>query len=113
MSTVCLDNTELLRFGVFLDDIPKVADFDAWFDVLDGLCQTLPCGLDQTNSVRVGFGVLSDVICLVQITVVAFVEERDINIEDITVLENPLVRNAVADDLVRRGADGLGEVVVV
>lgn len=41
------------------------------------------------------------------------VVERDINIDDVAVLERAPVGNAVADDLVDGGADGLREVVVV
>lgn len=39
--------------------------------------------------------------------------DGDIDVEDVAVLEDTLVGNAVADDLVGRRAYGLGEVAVV
>jgi hypothetical protein len=39
--------------------------------------------------------------------------QGNIQVDDITVEEDALVRDTVADDLVDRRADGLGEVVVV
>ena len=44
---------------------------------------------------------------------VAFVEERDIDVEDVTVLQDTSVGYAVADDFVDGCADRLGKVVVV
>ena len=39
--------------------------------------------------------------------------QSNVDVENITVLEDSLIGNAVADDLVDRGADRLGEVAVV
>ena len=39
--------------------------------------------------------------------------EADVDVEDVAVLKGSVVRDAVADDFVDRGADGFGEVAVV
>lgn len=41
------------------------------------------------------------------------VVEGDVNVEDVPILEDTLVRNTVANDFVGRRADRLGEVAVV
>lgn len=41
------------------------------------------------------------------------VVQRNINVNDITVFERALVRNAVADDLINRCADGSGEIDII
>jgi hypothetical protein len=113
VAAVCLDNAQALRLGVFLDNVTEVANLDAWLDVGDGLLQALSRGLDKAYIVRVGLRFVADVVRLVQITVVAFVEERDVNVEEVAILQNSHVGNAVANDFVDRCAYGLGEMVVV
>lgn len=41
VTTVSLHDTELLRLGVFLDDVAEVTNLDPWLDVLDRFIQTL------------------------------------------------------------------------
>ena len=77
---------DVVGFGVFLNDVAKVADLDARFDVLDGLLETLARGFDEADGVWVGGGFGADVVGLVQVAVVAFVEEGDVDVEDVAVL---------------------------
>lgn len=44
---------------------------------------------------------------------VALVEDGDVDVEDVTVDEQTLIRNSVADNFVNGSTAGLGEVVVV
>jgi hypothetical protein len=44
---------------------------------------------------------------------VALVVDRDVDVKNVAVEQEALVRDAVADDLVGRGTTRLGEVVVV
>lgn len=43
----------------------------------------------------------------------SFVVERNVDVQNIPVLEDSMVRNSVADDFIYRCADRFGEVVVV
>jgi hypothetical protein len=43
----------------------------------------------------------------------AVVIEGDVDVEDVAILEDSLVRNTVADDLIDRCTYGLGEVAVI
>jgi len=45
--------------------------------------------------------------------VVAVLDNGDIDVEDVTVLQGFVIGNAMADDMVDRGADRLGEALVV
>ena len=44
---------------------------------------------------------------------IAIVVDAYVDVDDVPVLKGPLVRDAVADCFVDRGADGFGEVAVV
>lgn len=46
VAAIGLHDTKLLRFGVFLDNVAKVANLDPWFDVVNRLIQTLSCCLN-------------------------------------------------------------------
>jgi len=48
----------------------------------------------------------SDGVCSIEVAVITFVIKGDVEIDDIPVPQFTLVRNAVADGLVDRGADG-------
>eukprot|EP01139_Manchomonas_bermudensis_P023676 Amastigsp_a841384_207.p2 type:complete len:199 gc:universal Amastigsp_a841384_207:413-1009(+) len=50
---------------------------------------------------------------LVEIRVHAVLKDRDVDVDDVAVLERVRVRDAVADDFVDRGADALGVAFVV
>lgn len=113
VADICSDDAAVLGLGVGLNGIAKVAEQGARLHQLDGLVEALASRLDHTNSIRVRLGSVADVVCLVEIAVVALVVERDVEVDDVAVEEYALVGNAVADDLVQRGTDRLGEVVVV
>lgn len=113
VAAVRLDHAELPGSGVLLDDVAKVGDLDPRLDVLDGPLQALPRRLHEPHVVRVRPGLVSDVVRLVQVPVVPFVVERDVDVQNVPVLQDPLVGYAVADDFVGRGADRLWEMVVV
>ena len=105
MAAVRLDNAQVLCFGMFFDDIAEVLDGDAGFDMSDCLFETLPRRFNEPDIVRVGAGFVPYVVRLVEIAVIAFMEEGYVEVEDVAVLEDSLVRNAVAYDFV----DGCAE----
>jgi hypothetical protein len=85
VATVSSDHATVVLLGVLLDNVTKLSDQSAGLNGLDGLIQALSCRLNHTNSVGVGLGLVSNVICLVQIGVVSFVVQGNIDVENITV----------------------------
>ena len=113
MATVGPDNTALLALGVLLDDVAVLAEECAWLDKLDGLVQAFTCGLGHADGIWVGQSLVTNVVCLVQVAVEATVVQRNVDVQDIAILEDSLVGDAVANDFVDRCAYRLGEVAVV
>jgi len=85
VATVSSDHATVVLLGVLLDNVTKLSDQSAGLNGLDGLIQALSCRLNHTNSVGVGLGLVSNVICLVQIGVVSFVVQGNVDVENITV----------------------------
>lgn len=110
---VGLDNSKILSFGMLLDDVAKLFDGDARLDVGNSFLETLASGLDETDIVWVGFRAVTYVVGLIEITMITFVEQRDVEVENVSVLQWALIWNAVADDFIHRTAVRLGKVVVV
>lgn len=100
VAAVGSDDTAVLLLGVLLDDVSKLPDQGTGLHSLDGLFQALSCRLDDTDGVRVRLGPVTNVVCLVQIGVVAFVVEGNVDVENIAVEENTLIGDTVADDFV-------------
>jgi len=113
VSNVRPDNTASLGLGVRLDHITELSEQSARLHQLDGLLETLTRSLDDAHRVRVRLGPVTNVVCFVEIAVEALVVEGHVEVNNIAVEKNTLIGDAVADDLVDRGADGLWEVVIV
>ena len=73
MPTVRLDNTAILRLGVFFNDAARVPERHAGFDDFDGGGQTLSRGFDDADGISIGEGFGADVVCFVEVTVEAVV----------------------------------------
>lgn len=76
----------------------------------NGSLETLSCGIDQVDS---GLVHVADRNCLVQICMEPILVHRDVQVDNIPILERTLVRNAMADDFVDRCAARLFESIVV
>ena len=113
MAAVRPDDGAVLCLGVLLDDVAELADEHARLDGGNRFFKALPRALHHANCVWVGLGFVPHVVCLVKVAVEALVVQGNVNVDDVAVHESALVGNAMADDLVDRGADGLGEVIVV
>jgi len=94
------DDAAVLGLGVGLDDVAKLAEQSAGLYQLDGLVQTLTRSLDNANSVGIRLRPITNVVCLVQITVEALVVESHVEVDDVSVQQDPFIGNAVANDLV-------------
>lgn len=113
VATVGSNNTAVVLLGVLLDNVAKLSDQCTRLDSLDGLIQALSRCLNHANGIRVSLGLVTNVVSLVQVGVISLVIQRNIDVEDIAVEENTLIRNAVADDFVDGCTARLWEVVVV
>ena len=113
MSAIGPDDATILRFRVFLDDTARFPDQHSWLHNLNGLGQTLASCLDDPNRIAVSNGLGSNIVGLVQVAMKATMVEGHVEVENVTIHEYTLVRDAVADDLVKRSADRLGEAIVV
>src|SRR5690606_10189153 len=101
----------VIRFGVLLDDVADIAETRARFDHGNRFIQTFL--RDQAQALGVAER-LADMEHRAGIAVPAILDDGDVDIDDVAVLEGFLVRrNAVADNFVDRGANRLGEAVVI
>ena len=105
VAAIRLDDTEVLGLGVLLNDVAKIFNGDARLDMGDRLLKAFASRFDEADVVRITSGLVADVVSLVEIAVVAFVEEGDVEIENVAVLKDSLIWYAVTDDLV----DGCAE----
>ena len=113
VATVRLDDATASGFGMLFDDRPGIAEEHAGFDESDGVFETLPGRFHDADGLGISSGAVPHVVCFVKVAVVALMIQRDVDVENVAVKENPLIWNAVAYDLVRGGADRLWEVNVV
>lgn len=72
---VSADHSQVLRFGVLLNDIAEFFDGNTGPDVSNSLVQALPGCLDQSNNIGIRLCLVAYIISLVKISVVAIVEE--------------------------------------
>lgn len=112
MAAVRGDDGAVLCFSVLLDSIADVTDREAGLDGFDGEAEYFASGFNEVDVGGVEGGG-ADVVGFVEVTVVTAVIEGDVKVDDVAVEEDAGVGDAVADDFVGRGADGLGEVHVV
>ena len=113
VAAIRLDNGATAGFGVFFDDGAWFADEHTGFHNFYGFSEAFTGGFDNANGIPVSEGFWADVVGFIEVTVEAAVVEGDIDVENIAVEEDAVIRNAMAYDFVRRGTNGLGEVNVV
>lgn len=113
MTTICPDDTAFLRFGVLFYYVPIISEKCSGLDKLDSFVQTLSSSFNYTHRIRVCLGLISNVVCLIKISVETTMVKCNIDVENITINEDSFIWNAVTDDFVRGRAYGFGEVAVV
>src|SRR5690606_16632657 len=103
VAAVLADHAEALGLGVLLDRVADVAQGRARLHRADAAEHGLAGGLDQAPGHHRG---LAHVVHAAGVAVPAILDHGDVDVEDVAVLED-LARagNAVADDVVDRGAD--------
>lgn len=97
-----LDNDKAPRGCVFLNDLSKFSNWYTWFDYLDGHVQGLPGRFNESNRVRISFGLVADVVSLVNIGMVSAMVQRNIEVKNVAIKKDSLIRDSVAYNLIRR-----------
>lgn len=113
MATVRPDGATAPGLRVLLNDVAELPDRGAWLHSLYRQVKAFASRLDHPHRVRISLCLIAYVVRLVQVAVVALMVKCDVEVEDVAVEQYTLVWNTMADDFVRRGADRLGEVIVV
>jgi hypothetical protein len=91
-------------FGVLLDRVADVAQVCARLDLLDAQPHALVGDVGQALGHDRRF---ADEEHAAVVAVVAVLDDGDVEVDHVAVLEHLVARDAVADDVVDRGADGL------
>src|SRR4051794_29539049 len=103
------DDAIALAFGMALDRIGDVAEMVAGPGLFEAEHQAFVGHVDQLASFQ---GYVPDEVHAAGIAVPAVENRRDVDVDDVAVLENLVARDAVADDMVDRDAAALGVAAV-
>ena len=110
VAAVLAHDGETLGFGRSLDRVADVTEARTRAHAADSLPHRLETALDQPLRVRQR---LADEIHAAGVAVEAVADDRDVDVDDVAVLQAFVVRDAVAHHMVDRAADGFGETTVV
>src|SRR5690606_32243169 len=110
VAAVFAHHRETLGFGVLLDGVADVAQGGARADGADAAEHGLAGHVDQAPGLDAGF---ADEIHPAGVTVPAVLDDGDVDVDDVAVLQDlGVAGDAVADDVVDRGADRRRETLV-
>ncbi len=104
MATIRLDYAAVSRLGMLLDDCSWFTKEHSWLDKLDGLIKTLTGGFHDPYGCCISKCFRADIVRFIQISMKAAMVKRHIEVKNIPVKQNPLIRDAVTYDFVRRRA---------
>lgn len=113
MTTVRSDNAAVPCLGMLLNDVTEFSDQSSWLYGLDSFVQALSCRLNDSHSIGVRLGLVTNIVRLIQIGMVTSVVKRNVDVENIAVEKDTLIGNTVTDDLIDRGTARFREAVVV
>jgi len=85
--------------------ISRIAELHSRLDDSDGFVEAFSRGLDYADGVGVGCCEGADIVCLIEVPMIAVVVEGHVDVDDISVLEEALVGDAVADYFIDGSAD--------
>lgn len=100
MANISSNNTAVLGLGVLLNGISKLTEESSWLDQLDSLLQALTGGFGNTDGIGVRLRLITNIVGLVEISVEALVVESNVKVYNVTVQQDALVGNTVANNLV-------------
>ena len=110
MAAVLAHHREIALLDEGLDGVADVAEVRARAHLLDAAPHGFPAGLGEPLR---GQGGLSHVVHAAGVAVETVADHGDVDIDDVAGLQDLVIRDAVADHVVHRGADGLGETPIV
>jgi len=110
MSLIVSDDAVALGLCDFGDDVADFSIHGARPTNFDSFHQALISCVDKSNACVV---YLTHAICFVEVSMEAVLVATDVQVDDVTILEWPGIRDAVADDFVDGGAAASWEFVVV
>ncbi len=113
MAAISPDHTAVLGLGVLLDHIAEFTYQCARLDNLGRLVQAFPRRFNYSDRIRICLGLVPHIICFVQVSVISAVIDRNIKVDDVTVEKHSLIWDTMANNLVHRAAERLGEVIVI
>lgn len=100
VATIRLDHAAVPALSMLLDHRPWISEEHARLHKGDGLIQTLASSFRHPNRVGFGSSSITDVVGFVEISMKALVIQGDVDIDDIAIEQDALVRDAMTDDLV-------------
>jgi hypothetical protein len=109
MATVLAHHRKPFGLGPTLDGMADVPEMSAWAHQFDGAPHRILADLGQALRQHRR---LADEVHAAGIPVITLFDHRDIDVEDVPALEAALVRNAVTDHMIHRGADGLRKAAI-
>lgn len=85
---------------MLLDGVTVFAEECAGLDHLDSFVQTFSRCFRYAYRVWVCQRLVTNVVCLIQVAVKTVMEQGYVDVEDVAILENPLIRDTVTDDFI-------------
>ena len=98
----CRNDGAVPGLGMLLNDATKLANRRARFHDLDSLVQSFSRSLNNPDSIRIRFCLVTHIVGFVEIRVIAPVVQRDVEVENITVQKNSLIGDTVTDNFIGR-----------
>ena len=110
MATVFAHHRAMIRLGVFLDGMADIAQVDTRLDQVNANAQAFMADAGQAFGSDLWF---ADEKHFTGVTVKAVLDDGDIDIDAITLFQQFVTGDAVADYMVDRGADRFGKATVI
>src|SRR5690606_28455762 len=111
VSTIVPNYAVVIGFGMLLDHMANIAQPGARTHELNTFIEAF---LGDAHQAFTGNGRLAHKKHFAGVAMKAVFDDRHINVDDVAILKHFLIRrNAVADDMVDRGADRFGETLVI
>jgi len=111
MAIICTEQGILLGSSMLLNDVADIAERGAGFDDRNGLVEAF---LGHHGKFMSMGSYLTDIEHLARIPVKAVLDDRDINIHDVTFFQDGVIAGyAMTDDMVHGCADRLGKTIVI
>src|SRR5690606_2398069 len=111
MAAVVTHNAVVMGFGMLLDHMADITEPGSWFYQFNTFIETLLGHAHQTLGCNTG---LAYKIHLAGVAMIAILNDRGVNIQDVAVFQDLLFTgDAVTDHMVDGGANGLGKAFVI